>query len=423
MDSLGLSSDVLCRAASRVAGEARDSGTRMSPLPATRMVTKAAPGVRWSRFAGDGGEHEFFFAIESDSAGSFQDQLRSAKERYRGALADAHLTPESAVFRRIFISDAVNQSPLLREFPIADEPGNATAQSVVGQSPLGGGKVSMLAYHLAGLGRVAKRRVGPNHLLIEHGATRHLWSTQLCAHASDRRSGADEQTKGGFDNLIRTLRGLGANLKDNCVRTWLYVKDIDVFYPDVVEARRDVFEVEGLTADTHYIASTGIEGACGHRFDLVTMDAYSLLDPKRGQITFLNDFSRLCPTNKYGVTFERATRVAFSDRAHCFISGTAAIDAAGQVVHRGDVMAQLEYALSNVEALLRAGNSCLDDMMYLLVYLRDPSDYLSVNRYLRGRLPHLPAIIVQGAVCRPEWLVEIEGQAIAPSRDATMPQF
>lgn len=190
-----------------------------------------------------------------------------------------------------------------------------------------------------------------------------------------------------------------------------------------MDARRGLLKIEGLTADTHYIASTGIEGACSHAFDLVSMDAYSVLDMRPKQITYLNDFSRLCATKKYGVTFERATKVVFADRAHYFVSGTAAIDSEGQVVYRGDVMRQLEYALTNVEALLRSGQSCLDDMMYLLVYLRDPSDYPSASRYLASRFPKLPILIVQGAVCRPEWLVEVEGQAIAPLADQSMPQF
>ncbi|MFX5752317.1 hypothetical protein ABTE32_23135, partial [Acinetobacter baumannii] len=66
-----------------------------------------------------------------------------------------------------------------------------------------------------------------------------------------------------------------------------------------------------MTGDTHYIASTGIEGGCSHRFDVVLMDAYSVLDLEQGQISYLNDFDRLCATKDYKVTFERGTRVAY----------------------------------------------------------------------------------------------------------------
>ena len=153
------------------------------------------------------------------------------------------------------------------------------------------------------------------------------------------------------------------------------------------------------------------------------MDALSLLDLRPEQIFYLNDFSRLCPTKDYGVTFERGTRIAFADRMHHYISGTASIDNRGNVLHLGDVLKQTERAMENVDALLKSGGASIEDMMYLIVYLRDPSDYRSVSRYLRETFPTLPCIVVQGRVCRPEWLVEVEGVAAAPNNDPTLPAF
>ena len=141
------------------------------------------------------------------------------------------------------------------------------------------------------------------------------------------------------------------------MRTWIYVKDVDFFYQDLVTARTALFEQHGLTRDTHYIASTGIEGACSHRYDTVLMDAYSILGLKPEQVSYLNDFDRLCATKDYDVTFERGTRIAYSDRAHHFISGTASIDATGVVVHPGDVRRQLERTVLNVDSLLRSGGA------------------------------------------------------------------
>ena len=132
---------------------------------------------------------------------------------------------------------------------------------------------------------------------------------------------------------------------------------------------------------------------------------------------------RLCATKDYSVTFERGTRIAYADRVHHLISGTASIDNEGNVVHVGDVMEQLERALENVEALLRSGGARLRDMMHLIVYLRDPADYPRVNDHLRERFPALPMVIVQGAVCRPEWLVEIEGIAAVANHDPALPPF
>jgi enamine deaminase RidA (YjgF/YER057c/UK114 family) len=113
----------------------------------------------------------------------------------------------------------------------------------------------------------------------------------------------------------------------------------------------------------------------------------------------------------------------YADRAHLFISGTASIDNSGEIVHRGDVRRQLDRALENVEALLRAGSASFADMTHMIVYLRDPSDLALIEGRLRERFADLPMIIVQGAVCRPEWLVEVEGVAIARNDDANMPGF
>ena len=137
----------------------------------------------------------------------------------------------------------------------------------------------------------------------------------------------------------------------------------------------------------------------------------------------MSDLERLCPTKKYNVTFERGTRIAYSDRAHCFISGTASIDKAGDVVHQGDVMRQLERALENVDGLLRSCAASLADMMYLIVYLRDPADFPNVDMYLRNRFPFLPIIIVEGAVCRPAWLVEVEGIGITRNNEPSLKSF
>jgi enamine deaminase RidA (YjgF/YER057c/UK114 family) len=369
------------------------------------------------------GNSEHFIIVRPDSTLDFHEQLQSLEDRYLAFLANTHLSLESAVFLRVYLSDTINQFQQLNATAFIRQLTATAALSIVGQVPLGGPKLALFAYHQAGPSRINKSRLSAHQYLIERNGVRHLWSTGLCAEADTYRIDPAVQTNKVFGNLIQTLTGLGGNLKENCIRTWIYLKDIDVFYQDMVEARKRLFATEGLTADTHYIASTGIEGACGHRFDLVAMDAYSILDLKEEQISYLNNQLRLCPTKNYGVTFERGTTVAYADRTHHFISGTAAIDASGNIVHEGEVIKQLEHALGNVAALLQSANSSFVDMMYLFVYLRNPTDYGAVNGYFARLFPGLPVLIVQGAVCRPGWLVEVEGQAISPLADKSLPAF
>ena len=188
------------------------------------------------------------------------------------------LRPESAIFRRVFLSDAMNQAVHVRGSGLFGAPDEGpVAVSIVQQAPAQGAKIALLAYHVASDAPIAKRELGRHHTLVEMGGRRHLWSTRLVRRGDVGPASAADQTREVFGDLIAALAGQGGTLRDHCVRTWLYLKDVDVFYQDMVKSRTDLFRREGLTADTHYIASTGIEGACAHRYDLVAMDAYSVL--------------------------------------------------------------------------------------------------------------------------------------------------
>jgi enamine deaminase RidA (YjgF/YER057c/UK114 family) len=377
-------------------------------------------GISSNIFKGNSATAEHFISVQAPEHLSFKEQVAFVVASYRDTQAQLGLAPETAVFRRIFLSDVLNQASFIRESELLDD---MVAISIIQQPPLQGSKVALLAYHIKAPEPLIKRRISPKHLLVEKNGQRHLWSTRLCTCDHETSNSSEKQTKAIFDDLSAVLAEHKSNLADHCVRTWIYMKDVDVFYKGMVDSRRDIFTKHGLTADTHYIASTGIQGACSHRFDLVSMDAYSNLDLVPGQISYLNDFDYLCPTKDYNVTFERGTTVSYNDRRHHYISGTASIDRQGDVVHPGDVLLQLDRALENTDVLLKSGAASLDDMMYLLVYLRDIADFQCVNQVLRERFPNLPIFIVQGAVCRPAWLIEIEGVAITKNDNPSLPSF
>ncbi len=193
------------------------------------------------------------------------------------------------------------------------------------------------------------------------------------------------------------------------VRTWIYVADIDINYEGVVKARNDIFRRYGLTADTHFIASTGIGGATQMRNAKVAIDFLTFPDIHEADKHYLKALEYLNPTHEYGVSFERGTRLVHQGLQTYFISGTASIDKHGHVIYLGDVERQTCRLLQNIEALLKDGDATMADMKYLVVYLRDISDYAVVDAYLSERFPTIPYIIVSGKVCRPEWLIEMEG--------------
>jgi enamine deaminase RidA (YjgF/YER057c/UK114 family) len=133
--------------------------------------------------------------------------------------------------------------------------------------------------------------------------------------------------------------------------------------------------------------------------------------------------SHLNPTHEYGVTFERGLKIVFGDRSHLYVSGTASINNKGEVMHPRDVKKQTIRILENIRALLKPHNADLEDISYLIVYVRNITDVNEVRNILfKKGFGHLPAFFVKGAICRPEWLVEIEVMAVIKTK-TNWPEF
>ncbi|GAA2170786.1 RidA family protein [Agrococcus versicolor] len=81
----------------------------------------------------------------------------------------------------------------------------------------------------------------------------------------------------------------------------------------------------------------------------------------------------------------------------------------------GDVEAQAERAMANIDLLLRESGSRLADVVKVVVYLTDiryrEPVYRVMGRWLRGVHPVSTGLVVD-ALARPEWLVEIDATAV-----------
>ncbi|MHC6175799.1 RidA family protein [Glutamicibacter sp. X7] len=81
----------------------------------------------------------------------------------------------------------------------------------------------------------------------------------------------------------------------------------------------------------------------------------------------------------------------------------------------GDVLAQTEQAMANIDMLLKEAGSSLADIVKVTVYIIDPryreDVYRTMGRWLKGVYPVSTGIVVQ-ALARPEWLVEIDATAV-----------
>ena len=361
--------------------------------------------------------------IKPEAAGDFAGALESVVRQMGEFLAAEEVAGRRPVYVRFFLSDAQNQAAALHDRltldAVEEVPGvqHFSRISVVEQPPLDGSRIAAL-------------------VRTSSEADKYLFHSLRLTEEEAAGKTSYEQSRLLFDKYLAIIKPLGLELKTQCVRTWIYVRDIDSNYAGLVKARNDVFAEEGLSFDTHYIASTGIGGANECRSAVVAIDFLTEPGICEADKTYLKALSHLSPTHEYGVAFERGVLV----KDHVYISGTASIDHRGHILHEGDVIAQTDRLLENIGALfaesgrdgcegvLRPGNArtglplrdtdgpfarrgwqtVLAGVPYWVVYLRDISDFAKIDAYMQTRFPDTPRIILEARVCRPGWLIEME---------------
>ena len=364
----------------------------------TLNSTKYSSRIELTRFvAGDVEETHAMLHVEAADE-LFVDQLHRLNLTLQEFMAQPETSCANMVFMRYFLSDATNQAPLIANT-------HDCTVSFIQQPPLDGSKVALWIYILKGTDVSSMN----GSTVVSHNGYRHIWTMGLTNTSVDT---SYMQTWKTMLSYIDTLKLFGATLKDNCIRTWFYVRDVDTQYGGLVKSRRECFMEQGLTADTHYIASTGIGGTPADPKAIIQMGCYAITGFEAEQQRYLYALTHLNKTEEYGVTFERATLMQYGDRDHIYISGTASINNKGEVVHVGDVRKQTYRMWENVEKLLEEGGMAFDDIMQIIVYLRDGADYKLVQKLFEEKFPDKPCVITLAPVCRPTWLIEMECIAV-----------
>ena len=366
--------------------------------------------IKIARFEVPEGVSEYHVMVRvTDPHLTYTEQVEALLASY-ARLAEGELKGNCAVFKRFFLSDAANQTDYLLAMLAED---SDCPLSIVEQPPLDGSKVAMWAYLQKG---VQVKALTKGIYEVKHGTYRHLWMAGAC----NRALNSECQMRLLFNDYVMQLLENGCSLANNCIRTWLYVQNVDVNYAGVVKARNEVFTTQNLTDKTHFIASTGIAGRHADPNVWVQMDAYAVDGVRQEQIHYLYAPTHLNPTYEYGVSFERGTYVDYGDRRQVFISGTASINNKGEIVHPGDIRKQTLRMWENVETLLKEAECTFDHVGHLLVYLRDIADYVVVEEMFEERFPNIPKVFLLAPVCRSGWLIEMECMAV---KSVCHPQF
>lgn len=253
------------------------------------------------------------------------------------------------------------------------------------------------------------RRGGADYLMLQN------------VHGLDRPGEARRvQTGRMFDNATEILEANGATYR-NVVRTWIYLSDILSWYDEFNAVRNERYQCLGImpTVGDHgpggpisLPASTGIKGdnpmaaAC-------VMDVLAIVgsDERRPIVEQLTN-DRQEDAFLYGSAFSRAAYIGEPDVASILVSGIAAIDEKGRSRHIGDLRAQIQFTLDNLEALAGQKGASLADICQACVFLNRP-DEKSVQLFReliaqRGAV-NVPAVCMEADVCRDDLLFEMDG--------------
>jgi len=321
--------------------------------------------------------------------GLFEQRLDDIYLQVKDYLEKERQQQRTLCYAKCFLSDIANQEEQLRQSPLMTEQIGHAACTIIQQSPIGGAKIGLLL----------KTSDEQSHFIMH--------SLRL-TDEEVMNFGSYMQTVMLFDKYLALLQEKDLSLKDHCVRTWIYVRDIDTNYDGVVKARNDIFRQHGLTIDTHFIASTGIGGRAMGKNVCVAIDFLTAPGITPDDLLYLKALDHLNPTHEYGVAFERGVRVCLPHKYEYFISGTASINHHGEVINIGNVTKQAERLLENIGALLADGGATMADVKYFIIYLRDLADAAAIEEYMQQAYPCVPHIITHAKVCRPAWLVEME---------------
>jgi len=97
-------------------------------------------------------------------------------------------------------------------------------------------------------------------------------------------------------------------------------------------------------------------------------------------------------------------------------SGQTSVDAQGNPLHAGNMAAQLNQALDNLEAVLQAAGMTLADVVRLNYYTTDVPAYLQAagemaHRFPEGATPPAGTLLGVAALFHPYILIELEATA------------
>lgn len=232
--------------------------------------------------------------------------------------------------------------------------------------------------------------------------------------------------KAGYDAYVKIFELIKSKQLGNFVRAWNYIPNILTGNGDLERYRQ--FNIGRWNAWEKYgpkfedglpkrPAMTGI-GSFGGPLVIETMfshnDVIHLENPRQTQ--FVHYSKKWGPKPPISA---RGTLLLNPNGSELYISGTASL-VGEEVVHEGDIIEQTKETLKNIEILIGEENLKtygqdngfnLQDVEGIRVYIKRKEDYEKVQEILNNVWNNKKIIYVNDDICRPGFLIEIEGIA------------
>ena len=96
-----------------------------------------------------------------------------------------------------------------------------------------------------------------------------------------------------------------------------------------------------------------------------------------------------------------------------YVSGTLALDSAGNLIGKGDVKAQTRHVLETIKSVLETAGGSMKDITFNHIFLANMADYAAMNEVYREYFSERPPAryCIRADLVRPEFLVEIASVA------------
>jgi 2-iminobutanoate/2-iminopropanoate deaminase len=407
-----------------VVGAAAAAGASALPSPGACEAASAAPAIpaaprvatpRWlvsedPAFSVGATVGDLTF-VAQDAAGPGElpagttAQAERALENLRRALASVGQSPDDLVFLQILLTDYGAAAEVGRMVRAAFKRERAPTTCLVGVSGLGPDRLVRIdAVASSNRDRAAVVAEG---VPLPLGAPCHAVRAGdlVFVGAVDAREDIAAPSTIILERLDAVLRAAGLGLKDS-FRHWAFLRNMSAASVRDAYGRERTARLDPIFAPEEYPANSRIGSpALGPG---VAQRSYALAT--RGKRQYIESkFARRTPR-----VFAQSVRVG----DWLFIAGQDAVDVAQQTLFVGDLRAQTEQCVRQLQFIVEAAGATLDDIVKTTVYLLDGQErgvFLDAyGEQFRRRLrsPWMPAGLTMTVdALRPDCLVEIDAVA------------